>query len=103
MTNSFIVAVWLTWLTNVVDTPLNPRGDEIIRTTVISQTHTYTIPGFTPVTNTVAVATNVDQFHLLWIKLPPVPSSGDSVVVLSITNHSKTLITNSPLPYSYYK
>jgi len=73
MTNSFLVAVVVTWVTNVFDTPMSPRGDEVTRTTVASQNHVYTIPGFPTVTNTVTVATNYDQFHLIWVKLPPVP------------------------------
>ena len=75
MTNTFIVTVWVLWSTNVFDTALNPAGDDILRSTVVSQTHVYRIPGFPSATNTVAVSTNSDQFHRLWVKLPPVPNT----------------------------
>lgn len=74
MTNSLIVAVWVLWSTNTYDTPANPSANEVVRTTVASQTHIYTIPGFQTVTNRVPVLTNAEQFSLVWVKLPPVPA-----------------------------
>lgn len=73
MTNSFVVAVFVLWSTNTFDTPTSPKADEVVRTTVLSQTHIYTIPGFQTVTNHVPVVTNSEQFSLIWVKLPPVP------------------------------
>jgi len=73
MTNSFIVAVWVLWSTNTMDTLLTPVGDDIIRSTITSQTHIYQLPGMATVTNKVPVLTNSVHLHMQWVELPPVP------------------------------
>lgn len=73
MTNSFLVAVFVLWSTNTINTPLTPDGHEVMRHTVTLQKHIYTVPGQPTVTNTVPVATNSEQYSLVWVKLPPVP------------------------------
>jgi hypothetical protein len=77
MTNSFIVAVWVTWITNTMDIFTSPAGDEMWRHTISSQRQVYTVPGAPTVTNTVAVATNSIHLRMTWVEvtntLPPFP------------------------------
>lgn len=82
MTNSFLVAVFVLWGTNKMDTLLTPSGDEILRSIITVQTHVYTIPGQVTVTNKeVPVLTNSVHLKMTWVEvpapvsaqLPPVP------------------------------
>jgi hypothetical protein len=78
MTNTlFQVAVMVLWSTNTMDAFLTPVGDDIVRSTITTQTHVYNLPGTAPVTNAVPVLTNSVHLRRAWVKvdgeLPPVP------------------------------
>jgi len=81
MTN-FVVAVWVTWVTNTMDVFTGPSGDDMWRHTIASQRHVYTAPGAPISTNVVAVYTNSVHLHLSWIEVtgsfPPVPTNNVS-------------------------
>lgn len=73
MTNSFMVAVMVLWSTNQMDTFMTPVGDDIRRSMISVRTDIYTLPGFTPATNSVAVATNTVRLKRTWTEIPDVP------------------------------
>lgn len=101
MTNSFVVAVMVLWKTNTMDVLLTPVGNDIMRSTIVSQAHVYTIPGHATVTNLVPVLTNSVHLRMRWQEvekeLPPVPIRSPVLPIIrgSVTNTIAPL-RNSP-------